>query len=1099
MKAENYNKKSAKSVARVKILIRSRLSWLSGFPMVIDKKLVWVYSGSSFYHDQIMEVDSNIISKSQRLVNTLFRDYPLALPEVVGDAGQWHQRCKAYIQHAKELLNSEYKTIPSLFNVDLAYANDQRKSLLQFGQPKDVTALLSWKHYLSRTNLKTSLQFFQIHTINNNKIKPFDLINLVTLFAEEKNKSQGLIDFILQTQDLNTLTYAQHGFFTPYLKLKSPKAIKKHKGTFNPNDFPVAKNKQKIEDFIKEISTFNTAQKRRCLDIFASLNHGKKLDEWNYWWKNIKIPCRKLSNHIRLSAKENIDEILNLQHQINTQFKEKPADFDLEKTLDSIVTFSKHKACCPTLINIIRTLNVQNLIYPSTDEFIQYFTSLLKQIKPKSNKFKTYLTGLNDYLKVPITTIDLQSPWLTLDNCVWGEIDAELLEEATTNQISTFFKTIIQIKVNEKINEKAELKTRDLDGILNLVSGGFNSSSIAEIHSVLSAENVLEDFPIIVAKISCEYDLTIKEVLVVLNVWNKLFNNTEYFDGLEAIYNIFKSLNHLEFFKHLLLHHDINQLLKISYHIRVIAKISSQHAIPLLGSNEPKRDDWIELFPSMFHDLLQRLNGLSEDVQNKVKSIFKSSWWPKHFIEAEIKSLYENINNTKVNKTAIEKRIDNLKLQLDKHQAITETKADKITQKLNDHINRIYFSNWQAKLEQQFLKDWRALFKLEPIEMPLWLTNSAIINKLLPILDFPTASKNMAIKVIQARCHGIYYYLDKEIQNQQFIKKLTDEDINMDMWPNNFGAYSYKTENEEEITISIENDPLEILDMGGHFGTCLSPGNFNYFSVFTNIADVNKQIIYARNERNQVVGRVLVGITSQGVLQVFYIYSHNKDYQFKHHVMLFIDQIIEKTGLILSHHGQVDPLCCTQWYDDGANQFNHQYPCFNDGSLLRNEIPNMSSDDFIPKLTQAMQPKPIKALMFPALLKVPEIKENPKVFPALLKLSVSINNIPVSDLLSLYDLSYELGQASSCYQCHKNVIFKYFHNQINFYNCFDGYTIRIAEHHPSDALRLIKAKAKAFKIDWKKDLVMSAKMAAYIALKNLGRDQLAETIKSIPE
>ena len=58
---------------------------------------------------------------------------------------------------------------------------------------------------------------------------------------------------------------------------------------------------------------------------------------------------------------------------------------------------------------------------------------------------------------------------------------------------------------------------------------------------------------------------------------------------------------------------------------------------------------------------------------------------------------------------------------------------------------------------------------------------------------------------------------------------------------------------------------------------------------------------------------------------------------------------------------------------------------------------------------------------------------------------------------------------------------------------------KIAEHHPSDALRLIKAHAKEFKIDWKKDIISITKRAAYIALKNLGRDQLAESFKSRSE
>lgn len=46
--------------------------------------------------------------------------------------------------------------------------------------------------------------------------------------------------------------------------------------------------------------------------------------------------------------------------------------------------------------------------------------------------------------------------------------------------------------------------------------------------------------------------------------------------------------------------------------------------------------------------------------------------------------------------------------------------------------------------------------------------------------------------------------------------------------------------------------------MGGHFGTCLAPGAFNYFSVFSNIVDINKQALYARDEQGRVFCRMLL-------------------------------------------------------------------------------------------------------------------------------------------------------------------------------------------------------------------------------------------------
>ncbi len=61
---------------------------------------------------------------------------------------------------------------------------------------------------------------------------------------------------------------------------------------------------------------------------------------------------------------------------------------------------------------------------------------------------------------------------------------------------------------------------------------------------------------------------------------------------------------------------------------------------------------------------------------------------------------------------------------------------------------------------------------------------------------------------------------------------------------------------------------------------------------------------------------------------------------------------------------------------------------------------------------------------------------------------------------------------------------------------FDYHSVieSIAEHHPSDVLRIIKAHAKINKSDWKKQPIHEAIGSTVIALNNLGRHQLAAKI-----
>ena len=1089
MKPENYNKKQAKSVARVKSLIKTRLAWISGYPTHIENTWVWKYSSSAFYHDQEKKVDSQVISRSQRTVNTLLRDYPIALPSVVGDENLWHKRCITYIEFAKQLINSNKRVPPSLFDLDSTYASEYRRTLDKGNHKSVLVAMLSWKHYLDRSLLKSSLEF--AHTKENNSVDDKNVINLAGLYALEKNRSNGLIEFSQSLYRINTLTYARHEYFLPYLKFKTEKAVKKHRKSFDPAPFPSIENLSTFEVFLNQISTFKPARRRHCLMFFETLNIEPIFHDWNQWWQQISISCRRITNHILLGKANYVGDIVDLQHEINVLFKQKPIDFSLHNLFWSIAVCSNNKTFCLTINSVIQSLNEHHQADPSIQEFMAYWAQIIQDLKPKTDRFKAYLLGLKKYLLTSGATSEKNSPWSRIPSYVWGEIDEDILTDATAKQISDFFTVISQIKSNGDW----QLRRKDLEGLLNLSIGGFSPESIIEWYPNLIQHNALEDFSVFVAKISHRLKLSITEILTVLTVKDKLYESDENTNQLKTVYEIFESIEQLDFFKELILKHDKNQLVKYFCYIIAIKQLSGITAIPSPSYTHPTHSEWMDQYPTEFHHQLEVLNGLNRQVEYKVKSIFKAHWWPKAFITSEIQQLSESCRMTHVNQGAIHKRIEKLKHDLANHRLISDHKKQKITEKLTNLADRIYFFKWQTKVDQQFMQSWSTLFKLDPTSVPAWLTDNVLVGKLLPILSFAKTSRNLAIKVITARCQGTFMYLEHALQNQQFRELLMNEGIDLSVWPHGFDPYSYEIDDGGTITISIEGDPLEIIDMGGHFGTCLSPNDFNYFSVFTNIADINKQVIYARNEKGTVVARVLIGITHQGALQIFYRYAHHKKYNFAKQVMHFIHQIIEKTGLVLSGQGKVQPLCCYDWYDDGATYIQHDFLCLSEGSSFRQSIPLMSADEFIPQLTEAMKPNKLNALAFPAILDVPEIKNNPSLYPAILKLSATIKNIPVADLLKFYDYAHEMRQAASCYQTHRKRILRHLIHVMTSYYSEDTYAERIAVHHPSDALKVVKAVAKASKLNWKTDVSFTTKKTAYTALKKLGRDQLAEKFK----
>ena len=74
-------------------------------------------------------------------------------------------------------------------------------------------------------------------------------------------------------------------------------------------------------------------------------------------------------------------------------------------------------------------------------------------------------------------------------------------------------------------------------------------------------------------------------------------------------------------------------------------------------------------------------------------------------------------------------------------------------------------------------------------------------------------------------------------------------------------------------TVQLEQDPLRVLQMGNWFGTCLSVEDINAFAAIANAVEINKQVLYLRDERGVVIGRKLLALNAQGCLFGFRSYG----------------------------------------------------------------------------------------------------------------------------------------------------------------------------------------------------------------------------------
>ncbi|MHB8694307.1 MAG: hypothetical protein ACYDHH_23960 [Solirubrobacteraceae bacterium] len=125
------------------------------------------------------------------------------------------------------------------------------------------------------------------------------------------------------------------------------------------------------------------------------------------------------------------------------------------------------------------------------------------------------------------------------------------------------------------------------------------------------------------------------------------------------------------------------------------------------------------------------------------------------------------------------------------------------------------------------------------------------------------------------------------------------------------------------VWLAIETDPFEALKLGTYAGSCLGRGGGLSYSAAAVVLDINKSVVYARDEHGTVIGRQLIALSEAHELVCFNVYTSNptqlqplfRDFDLALATELRIPLFDPATATadydiatILSH----------EWWDDGA-------------------------------------------------------------------------------------------------------------------------------------------------------------------------------------
>ncbi|MBN1892979.1 hypothetical protein JW906_00710 [bacterium] len=101
-------------------------------------------------------------------------------------------------------------------------------------------------------------------------------------------------------------------------------------------------------------------------------------------------------------------------------------------------------------------------------------------------------------------------------------------------------------------------------------------------------------------------------------------------------------------------------------------------------------------------------------------------------------------------------------------------------------------------------------------------------------------------------------------ENRRFLKQLEQSGADSAAWLK--GLEKTWDINGRMLTVYTENHPLKIFQMGNLFDTCLKVGGMYDYSVVANAYEVNKRVLYLKDETGRIIGRRLLLLNRDGTL-----------------------------------------------------------------------------------------------------------------------------------------------------------------------------------------------------------------------------------------
>ena len=1119
MQPEKRDRSRKMGVARARMYLSAHLGWIDGFPVGQQDQCVHWLGRPRVTRQPFGQVtiDRNVLRQAQFTLKKLTRRFPHALPEIVGDVDAWHDRVCDLLEALKRAIHDGQSLMAedaiSLDSLPRGLAAELKSTVGAAANLRPIVQAILWSCRVWKEPREELLRWVAVNcdwivahrAIVGEEAARSNSLLLADLVRRDGEKLTGTLQRLLGDDRCFEVPVA--GFNAYVRQLAEHFRRWKHGKDAEPPVRPAAELGPTVNHLLYWLAQQSKTTRHSACELFQSLFSTTTIEGWETVWRDLETTRRdherKLrqvgayqsrAKRARATAATAVEDYL--------QFKGTLVPLECGPVVEDIQSVGRLAA--PTLIKAL--LGVLSDLGGDAPKEVATRFSIFRDAAAKASAAErrtdlvSYLRHSREFLHAHCGVRWRCQPWQhSVDawmreqsRAPWTSPLAVLQSELPNRRLWPIF-----FEVVAALAENGDFSPDNYDEMAWLLSSTKDVEQTVKLFGELRSRDLLDSILLEEIEASVELQTSRFEFVDICVPLCRLGQKGISLPLIRSLHRTFSSAGWSEVVPTMVATAQRARFQKVSAPLTVLESLGTPPDPPV-QSDPGQVPAWAERYPDVFHDSIALIAEVAADPRRLVSSILDTNFRNPKSLENEIEAIRVRLAADPDNAT-LAIRLQNLSARSGKPPQVSEARRRRLEEKLNRGLQSAVFDQFTAEADKQV----RSLTgRLLPSEhLPPDVLSKENLELLAGLAQLKDPYQESGLKLVRKSFNLVDWEPNEESANRIFIEKLRTKGIDVQPWlsPPEIHSVTHPRSGTR-LELEFAADSRAVMLMGYYFGTCLSPRNFNFFSAVANAVDVNKHVVYARGQRQMVVGRCLLALSDTGSVVAFHPYCHDRTFPFAEHVAKICSDLAGAMGTVVSHTDRVSPLVGPNWYDDGA--FDLGVSLSSASSPLRTAVATSGEENILQVLEKVLSPLGLNEQTLPPIVALPELLDRPELVRPLLPILDRFPDLPDDTQVRAAILAHRSGCGDFARQkiveCGPGYLLRQHRVYGDFmFDGFDGQVVKtLIAFNPTLVLRILRRTREPGVRNDEAECHSSRRHLLAAAHEQLGRTALATKLRS---